>query len=156
MSSTKCYPREVVQNRTGSTSLNLYFCILLIISCVLICSLGPCKPMRVGVDLQCGTSMANLHWEERKGVELYMASATCSMGITQQCNSTNSTCQFSNLHCGETYTFSVTAYSNMCYSEVSKTVEIQTGRAYYHPIINSLGNWLINWGKRFHFFILFY
>ncbi|XP_036969323.1 fibronectin isoform X2 [Acanthopagrus latus] len=86
----------------------------------------PCKPIRVGVNLQCGTSTANLHWEERNGVELYMATATCSMGMTRQCNSTNSTCQFSNLHCGETYTFSVTAYSHMCYSEVSSTVEIQT------------------------------
>lgn len=105
----------------------------------LICFPGPCKPIRVGVNLQCGTSTANLHWEERNGVELYMATATCSMGMTRQCNSTNSTCQFSNLHCGETYTFSVTAYSHMCYSEVSSTVEIQTGRARYHQIINCVG-----------------
>ncbi|KAL7397583.1 hypothetical protein ABVT39_024505 [Epinephelus coioides] len=89
-------------------------------------STRPCKPLRVGVDLQCGTSTANMYWEEREEVELYMATATCSMGMTLWCNSTNSTCQFSNLHCGETYEFSVTAYSNMCYSEISSTVEIQT------------------------------
>ncbi|XP_074491158.1 uncharacterized protein fndc7b [Sebastes fasciatus] len=90
-------------------------------------STRPCKPMRVGVDLQCGTRTANMYWEEREGVELYMATATCSMGMILQCNSTNSTCQFSNLYCGETYQFSVTAYSYMCYSEISSTVEIQTG-----------------------------
>uniref|UniRef100_A0A3B4UUE8 Fibronectin type-III domain-containing protein n=1 Tax=Seriola dumerili TaxID=41447 RepID=A0A3B4UUE8_SERDU len=89
-------------------------------------STRPCKPLRVGVDLQCGTSTAKLYWEEKEGVELYLATATCSMGKTLQCNSTNSTCQFSNLNCGETYEFSVTAYSNMCYSEASSTVEIQT------------------------------
>ncbi|XP_039984445.1 uncharacterized protein LOC120790698 [Xiphias gladius] len=89
-------------------------------------STRPCKPLHVGVDLQCGTSTANLHWEDREGVERYLATATCSLGITLQCNSTSSTCQFSNLHCGETYEFSVTAYRNECYSETSSTVEIQT------------------------------
>ncbi|XP_059196342.1 uncharacterized protein LOC131977156 [Centropristis striata] len=90
-------------------------------------STRPCKPLRVGVDLQCGTRTANMYWEENERVELYMATATCSRGMTLQCNSTNSTCQFSNLYCGETYEFSVTAYSYMCYSEISSTVEIQTG-----------------------------
>ncbi|XP_034439595.1 uncharacterized protein LOC117760582 [Hippoglossus hippoglossus] len=88
-------------------------------------STRPCKPLHVGVDLQCGTSTAKLFWEEKEDVELYMATASCSMG-TLQCNSTNSTCQFSDLQCGETYEFSVTAYGNMCYSETSSTAEIQT------------------------------
>ncbi|XP_008292889.1 uncharacterized protein fndc7b [Stegastes partitus] len=89
-------------------------------------STRPCKPMYVGVDLQCGTSTANLYWEDQEEVELYMATATCSGGMTLHCNSTNSTCQFSNLTCGETYKFSVTAHSYMCYSETSSTVEIKT------------------------------
>lgn len=83
--------------------------------------------MRVGVDLQCGTNAANLHWEGVEGVELYVAAASYSVGEIQQCNSTNSTCKFSSLQCGKTYEFSVSAYSNMCFSEVSSTVEIQTG-----------------------------
>lgn len=83
--------------------------------------------MRVGVDLQCGTNTANLHWEGIEGVELYVATASYSMGEIQQCNSTNSTCKFSSLQCGKTYEFSVSAYSSMCFSEVSSTVEIQTG-----------------------------
>lgn len=83
--------------------------------------------MHVGVALQCGTNTANLHWEEVEGVELYVATATHGVGELQQCNSTNSTCKFSNLQCGKMYEFSVSAYNNMCYSEVSSTVEIQTG-----------------------------
>ncbi|XP_074523504.1 uncharacterized protein fndc7b [Halichoeres trimaculatus] len=89
-------------------------------------STWPCKPSSVGVDLQCGTGTAILHWEEKDEVELYMATANSSMGITLQCNSTNSTCQFSNLQCGETYEFSVAAYNGMCYSEISSSVEIKT------------------------------
>ncbi|XP_034066039.1 uncharacterized protein LOC117542456 [Gymnodraco acuticeps] len=86
----------------------------------------PCKPLHVAVDQQCGNSTANMFWEEGKGVELYLATATCSMGMTMQCNSTNSTCRFYNLNCGDTCTFSVTAYTHMCYSDISSTVEIQT------------------------------
>lgn len=82
--------------------------------------------MRIGADLQCGMNAANLRWDKVKGVELYVATATYSMGEIQQCNSTNSTCKFSNLECGKTYKFSVSAYNKMCYSEVSSTVEIQT------------------------------
>ncbi|KAM9761579.1 uncharacterized protein fndc7b [Menidia menidia] len=89
-------------------------------------STRPCKPLRVGVDLQCGTSTANMFWEESDDVELYVATATCNTGMSSHCNSTNSTCQFSNLKCGETYVFSVTAHSDMCSSETSGTVEIQT------------------------------
>uniref|UniRef100_A0A8P4G5R4 Fibronectin type-III domain-containing protein n=1 Tax=Dicentrarchus labrax TaxID=13489 RepID=A0A8P4G5R4_DICLA len=89
-------------------------------------STRPCTPLRVGVDLQCGLNTANMYWEEGEGVELYMATATDSMGMTLQCNSTNSTCQFPNLRCGETYEFSVTAYSNMCYSDISSSAEVQT------------------------------
>ncbi|XP_075901618.1 uncharacterized protein fndc7b isoform X2 [Nelusetta ayraudi] len=87
----------------------------------------PCEPRRVGADVQCGTNAAAMHWEAVEGVELYVATATCRSGMSLHCNSTNSTCEFSNLQCGATYLLSVTAYSNMCYSEVSSPVEVQTG-----------------------------
>lgn len=87
---------------------------------------GPCDPQRVRADLECGTNTATMHWEE-VDVEFYTATATSKMGTSLWCNSTNSTCQFSNLQCGETYMLSVASYSNMCYSEVSSAVEVQTG-----------------------------
>ncbi|XP_054646058.1 uncharacterized protein LOC129188936 [Dunckerocampus dactyliophorus] len=86
----------------------------------------PCEPLYVGVDLQCGTSTANVYWEKSKEVGLYMAVATSSMGMSHQCNSTNSSCKFSDLDCGETYRFYVTAFSDMCYSENSSVAYIQT------------------------------
>ncbi|KAF7660957.1 hypothetical protein LDENG_00272160 [Lucifuga dentata] len=90
-------------------------------------STRPCKPMDIGVDMECGTSTANLYWEETEGVELYVATASSSMGSVQ-CNSTNSTCQLHDLMCGEAYTLSVTAYSYGCHSDVSSSsiVEFQT------------------------------
>ncbi|XP_069009634.1 fibronectin type III domain-containing protein 7-like [Embiotoca jacksoni] len=89
-------------------------------------STRPCKPERVEVDRQCGTSTAVMYWEERDEVELYVATATFGTGTTLRCNSTNSTCQFSNLYCGMSVEFSVTAYTNTCCSETSSTVVVQT------------------------------
>nr|XP_046264816.1 mucin-4-like [Scatophagus argus] len=87
----------------------------------------PCPPQHVAVDLQCGSQTAVLSWEDRSDVELYKASAIkTSGGEVQKCNSTGSTCQFPSLHCGETYNFTVTAYSQGCCSQASSTVFIQT------------------------------
>ncbi|RVE73628.1 hypothetical protein OJAV_G00033020 [Oryzias javanicus] len=86
----------------------------------------PCEPLRVEANMQCGTKTANLTWEESDGVELYLTTATSRTGTTLHCNSTKPNCHFSGLKCGEIYEFSVTAYSNMCYSDISSTVEIQT------------------------------
>ncbi|XP_062419461.1 uncharacterized protein LOC119216595 [Pungitius pungitius] len=90
-------------------------------------STWPCQPLQVGVDLQSGTRTAVMYWEQMEGVQLYVATATSGKGMTLQCNSTNSTCQMSNLYCGTSYNFSVTAFSEMCFSEISSTVAIQTG-----------------------------
>ena len=96
--------------------------------CVFTLRLGPCAPLRVGVDLQCGTSTARLHWELQAGVESYTATANCSdHGEIIECVSHTGVCQFSGLHCGERYQFSVVANSSTCQSDVSSTVEIQTG-----------------------------
>ena len=83
----------------------------------------------MAVDLQCGSRTAALSWEERSDVELYRARAIkASGGAEQECNSTGSTCQFPGLDCGETYNFTVTAYSQGCSSQASSTVFIQTGK----------------------------
>ncbi|XP_065810044.1 receptor-type tyrosine-protein phosphatase beta-like [Labrus bergylta] len=87
----------------------------------------PCPPKHVAVNLQCGSRTAVLSWEERSDVELYVASAIkASGGEVQHCNSTNSTCQFSSLDCGEMYNFTATAHSQGCSSTASSTVFIQT------------------------------
>ncbi|XP_074545118.1 uncharacterized protein LOC141804545 [Halichoeres trimaculatus] len=87
----------------------------------------PCPPQRVGVALQCGSHTAVLSWEERSDVELYVCRAIKASGEdVQHRNSTNSTCQFSSLECGEMYNFTVTAHSQSCRSQASRTVFVQT------------------------------
>ncbi|XP_029687008.1 fibronectin-like [Takifugu rubripes] len=83
----------------------------------------PCPPQRVAIDLQCGSRTAVLSWEERADVELYRGRAVKTSGSeVHNCTSTGSTCQFSSLDCGETYNFTVTAYSQGCSSQASSTL----------------------------------
>ncbi|XP_067331701.1 fibronectin-like [Channa argus] len=87
----------------------------------------PCPPENVTVDLLCGSHTAVLSWEQRSNVDLYEATAIkVSVGEVKKCNSTNSTCQFSGLDCGETYNFTVTAHIQGSCSQNSDTVSTET------------------------------
>lgn len=72
-----------------------------------------------------------MSWEDRSDVELYGAEAVKTSGNqVHNCTSTGSTCQVSALDCGETYNFTVRAYSQGCSSQASSIVSIQTGVPY--------------------------
>ncbi|KAI7809537.1 hypothetical protein IRJ41_010869 [Triplophysa rosa] len=79
----------------------------------------PCAPSRAIVDKACGNDTVLLSWEESDGVDYYSARALSQGGQEKLCNSTSSVCYFSNLLCGETYAFTVTAYSGRCQSNTS-------------------------------------
>lgn len=89
---------------------------------------GPCPPQHVAVDLQCGSGIAVVSWEDRFDVELYAAKAVKTSGSqVHNCTSAGSTCQFSALDCGETYNVTVVAYSQGCSSQASSIVSFHTG-----------------------------
>ncbi|KAL1249579.1 hypothetical protein QQF64_020584 [Cirrhinus molitorella] len=87
----------------------------------------PCAPLHVNVDLQCKPNTAIVTWEQRADVLYYLVSATLSTGEADAfCNSTTDSCEMKGLQCGVEYTFTVTAYSSHCHSDVSSTVHITT------------------------------
>ncbi|XP_041914101.1 uncharacterized protein LOC121678548 [Alosa sapidissima] len=87
----------------------------------------PCTPQHMNVDLQCGSQAAILTWEQQGDVELYVACTTLSPGGPEvYCNSTGSSCLFSDLECGSSYTFTVTAHGSTCTSSASSAMEIVT------------------------------
>uniref|UniRef100_A0AAV2KZF0 Fibronectin type-III domain-containing protein n=1 Tax=Knipowitschia caucasica TaxID=637954 RepID=A0AAV2KZF0_KNICA len=87
----------------------------------------PCNPQHVAVDLDCGAATASVFWEDVDGVDKYNATAVSSEGVTSYCSSAISPCLFSDLQCGQSYTFYVEASSDLCFSEPSETAEAQTG-----------------------------
>lgn len=81
------------------------------------------------MDLQCQSNTATVTWEQSDDVLYYLVSATLSTGeATTVCNSTSDRCEMTGLQCGEEYAFTVTAYNELCHSDVSSTAYIHTGR----------------------------
>ncbi|XP_057183469.1 G surface protein, allelic form 156-like [Triplophysa rosa] len=88
---------------------------------------SPCAPLRVDVDFQCQSRTAIITWEQSDNVLYYLVSATLSPGeATTVCNSTSDRCELTGLQCGEEYAFTVTAYNEVCHSDVSSTAYIHT------------------------------
>ncbi|XP_058890780.1 uncharacterized protein LOC131740090 [Acipenser ruthenus] len=86
----------------------------------------PCPPTNVSTTLDCRTNIGSVSWKHELGAELFIATATENDGHTHTCNTSDSTCQFTDLHCGNTYTVTVVAVKGDCNSSDSVGHEIKT------------------------------
>ncbi|KAL7851296.1 hypothetical protein AOLI_G00216520 [Acnodon oligacanthus] len=87
----------------------------------------PCATQNVSASWQCSNSSAVVMWAPTAGVSLYSVMALGRDGDLKQCNSTNSTCQLSQMHCGQIYDITVTPYMNNCAGVRSAAVSFSTG-----------------------------
>ncbi|XP_066512710.1 fibronectin type III domain-containing protein 7-like [Hoplias malabaricus] len=88
---------------------------------------APCVPTLSGVSLDCSSGSALAVWSGSGGPDQYYVSAVDSQGGVLSCNNTQTlSCTVWGLHCGRTYTFSVTAAQGQCTSSASNTLQSQT------------------------------
>uniref|UniRef100_A0AAR2JQD7 Fibronectin type-III domain-containing protein n=1 Tax=Pygocentrus nattereri TaxID=42514 RepID=A0AAR2JQD7_PYGNA len=87
----------------------------------------PCATQNVSASWQCSNSSAVVVWAPTAGVSLYSVTALGRDGDVKQCNSTTSTCQLSQMHCGQIYNITVTPYTNNCSGVRSTAVSFSTG-----------------------------
>lgn len=92
----------------------------------------PCVPNHIQANLSCGSGVVDVSWQPSKGALSYTAVAQGSGGFASSCNSSSTTCEFSNLLCGLTYSISVTASDRVCTSAPSNSVQLDTGRITIH------------------------
>ncbi|KAA8587295.1 hypothetical protein FQN60_016157, partial [Etheostoma spectabile] len=86
---------------------------------------GLCAPVNVTVSPACEDSTVS--WTHVTGAEMYVATATAADGHNHTCGSNySSSCSFTGLHCGETYTVTVVTVDRGCWSEPSSAVELRT------------------------------
>ncbi|XP_041848242.1 uncharacterized protein LOC121644412 [Melanotaenia boesemani] len=85
---------------------------------------GLCAPSSLTVSATCKDSTVS--WTHVSGAEMYIATATANDGHTHTCsqNYTNS-CNFTDLHCGETYAVTVVTVDRGCWSEPSSAVQLK-------------------------------
>ena len=98
-------------------------------------SLGPCIPQAVVANVECNSSIGSVSWIASNRNETYIAVATGLDAHTHQCVTTNSSCTWNDLHCGEEYTVQVMARNGICTSLPSNSSVIHTGT---RPFLQSL------------------
>ncbi|XP_053549799.1 uncharacterized protein LOC128641237 [Bombina bombina] len=87
---------------------------------------APCQPQNVVAQMDCGSSMTNLSWEEAPGAEGYITRLWSTRGEYLVCNSSDLICEVRGLRCGQNYNVSVTAYDNHCESKSSSPMPVYT------------------------------
>ncbi|XP_072525550.1 uncharacterized protein [Salminus brasiliensis] len=87
----------------------------------------PCATQNVSALWQCANNSAVVAWAPSTGVSWYGVTALGSDGDIKQCNSTTSTCQLSQMHCGQIYDITVTPHTNSCTGVRSTAIPFNAG-----------------------------
>lgn len=89
--------------------------------------LAPCKPENTSVDQNCSSNVLTVMWSQTSTTQNYTVKATSAAGVNSTCDSTEGSCSFLDLSCGQLYTFTVTGHTNVCMSEMSAPIDKLTG-----------------------------
>ncbi|XP_029473493.1 fibronectin type III domain-containing protein 7-like [Rhinatrema bivittatum] len=89
---------------------------------------APCIPRNVLTLLNCRTNVATLSWEDAPGAVNYVSTVTSPDGEQHSYNSTEATCDVSDLECGQTYAVTIRALDDQCSSADSATANLQMGK----------------------------
>lgn len=88
----------------------------------------PCVPQQVEAEVVCESGAVAVSWEPSRGALSYTTVAQGNGGYESSCNSTDTTCLFSDLLCGLNYSITVRALDDTCDSAESSAVETNKGR----------------------------
>lgn len=86
-----------------------------------------CVPGNLKANMSCSNNVASVSWDSSNGGQIYSVTAVGPNGLVDGCSSPDTTCQLSNLQCGQYYTATVTAGDMRCQSQPSNSVKIKTG-----------------------------
>ncbi|XP_029474400.1 uncharacterized protein LOC115100214 [Rhinatrema bivittatum] len=87
---------------------------------------APCVPTNLESVIDCGTNAAIMSWNNAQGAKGYSSTVTGPDGQQQSCNATDTTCEVSDLQCGQAYTVTVTALDDQCGSAASASIQMQS------------------------------
>ncbi|KAK1803500.1 hypothetical protein P4O66_020926, partial [Electrophorus voltai] len=86
----------------------------------------PCQAQRPSVSLECRTNVAMVTWTSNGVDQLYRVSAVNFTGGQVDCVSNSTNCSFSQFHCGDSYTLTVTGVTQQCKSLPSSSMTLNT------------------------------
>ncbi|XP_069825096.1 receptor-type tyrosine-protein phosphatase beta-like isoform X2 [Dendropsophus ebraccatus] len=77
---------------------------------------GPCIPTNLRAELPCGNTTATLLWDPARGAATYSVLVSGPNAWSATCGSSNTTCQISDLQCGQGYRVTLIASNTQCNS----------------------------------------
>ncbi|KAJ8011603.1 hypothetical protein DPEC_G00059970 [Dallia pectoralis] len=111
----------------------------------------PCNPQNSTVAMEISTNVATVTWDLTSTSQNYTVTATDMFGVNSSCSTNRTSCSFSELSCGQTYTFTIMGHTNMCMSEVSSPMQMPTAPCRPTNVSSSLdcgtGVVLITWNN---------
>lgn len=88
----------------------------------------PCAPVNVSVSLVCASHSALVSWVQSPNAIRYnVTSRSASDGHLHDCQTNTTSCQLTDIHCGETYHITVTPYSETCAGHPSADYVFRAG-----------------------------
>ncbi|XP_053326269.1 uncharacterized protein LOC128500923 [Spea bombifrons] len=87
---------------------------------------APCIPQNVSRYLDCITNVVTVSWDRSQGADNYISEAIGLNGKHHTCNTTGTSCIFSDLVCGRVYSLTVSATNGNLRSEPSQLVQFHT------------------------------
>lgn len=77
--------------------------------------------------MDCKTGITVVTWDAARGAKSYTVYARGSLGHNDECNSSDTNCDFPNLVCGQVYAITVLARHDSCVSLMSESINATTG-----------------------------
>ncbi|XP_012990390.2 uncharacterized protein LOC105029012 isoform X2 [Esox lucius] len=88
---------------------------------------APCNPKNVAALLQCSSGVVTVSWEASAGAATYTAFVQRDGGTNvTQCKTTGTSCDLTQLECGEVYNVTVVAGDGTCNSTLLATTTVKT------------------------------
>uniref|UniRef100_A0A3P8SUH6 Fibronectin type-III domain-containing protein n=1 Tax=Amphiprion percula TaxID=161767 RepID=A0A3P8SUH6_AMPPE len=96
----------------------------------------PCAPRNVSATLMCSNHSAMVTWVGSPSAVGYNVTATGQDGHTHHCHTNSTHCEVPDIHCGESYSITVTPYSQTCTGNPSAAYSFSAGRQHetFSPI----------------------
>lgn len=88
---------------------------------------APCDPTNVAAALNCVSGVVTVTWAASAGAKYFTVLAE-AQGHVDSCNSNGTSCDLTQLQCGEDYTVTVLAGDGKCNSSVLAKTNVTTGK----------------------------
>uniref|UniRef100_A0A8C4IN48 Fibronectin type-III domain-containing protein n=1 Tax=Dicentrarchus labrax TaxID=13489 RepID=A0A8C4IN48_DICLA len=77
-----------------------------------------CNSNTSTIDQNCSSNVLTVKWKQSSTEQNYTVQATSDSGVNTTCDSTESSCSFLDLSCGQLYTFTVMGHSNVIFPKM--------------------------------------